>query len=888
MTRSITRPIVSPKQASRIVLVPNREILQRRIAEKFTGRPEGDVIPAPPVFMLSSWVEESAVTLRQLSGDEVPRTQDAIGGLLEWWRCDTEGAGEAFSLNAARQARSADRLLCQWQEGEGSQWVADSFFARRKHVRDSMEKGRMFSAEDWLIDLTQRLRATGDLPLALPEAVTLEGFVEFTPLERGLLEAMESRGVRVAHGASEEPTDDGAAEIVVTPLETPEDEWREAARWARQQSERGLDSVCVVVPAGVTSAGAESRRLRQAFKAAFPAGETDRRDDAGNGDYFIPSAERLSACRPVIDAFLLLRLAAGGPHAPQPFPALSQWLLSPHWADADKEREARARLELKLRHRGLYRLAPVDVVRLARAEKLADSLPSLFERVAAMEAPPSTSIRGSALHAALQHWGWPGPVRGRAIAQQVERLHGLLERIADLRLQNFDEAMRLLAAACEDILVPLGGGPLSPVQVLTPEVAAAGRFDALWLCHADDVSWPPPIAVNPFVPAGARHAIPRMNPEGQSDYYRTLTRMLCSAAPQVHISWSRDAGQGERSLSGLVADLPGLRTGDSGGTDGSVPQEAPLFDMVEDDVGVAFAGEGEIELAGGANFFNLQAACPLMAYARYRLRAEFPPMPGPMPDPAFRGIVLHRALRILYEGGGDPRGVPAAKGIAKAVEAVLSEPRIRARLTPTGLRAEEGRLRRALASWLQLDGSRDGFIVDALEAPQQLHLGRAVIQTRFDRLDRLDDGRVFLVDYKSGKAQKARSNKWLRDRIQEVQLPLYAVGYEAAGLGQVGGLALASVRPGDCGLVGISDHDASTAGDVDVAGKGRGKARQWRWVDLVNHWRAQAELLCEEILAGRADNRVYDRDALRYTDLSLILRHDDGFELNEEDEVHVG
>lgn len=873
MKPAISAPIVSPKQASRITLVPNREILQRRIAERLVDRVDGDVIVAPPVYMLSAWVEEIAVTLRQLAGDDVPRSQDAVGGLLEWTRPDAGGGGAAFSISAARQARSADRLLRQWQASDAPGWVAEGFFGWRQQVRAAMESAMVFSAEDWLSDLTQRLSGSDRLPLELPEAVLLEGFVEFTPLERTLFEALESRGVEVGkHSPSA-----GDSEVRVNGFETPQDEWRAAARWARDRFDSGLTSICVVVPAGMTLSGPESRRIRQAFCQAFDRNEPDLADEA-SCPFFIASAGRLSACRSVIDALLLVRLAVDGPEAPQPFPVLSQWLLSPYWADADVEHEARAQLEIRLRRRGLYRLSLNEVTRLARAEKLQDRVPALLERVRKLEGA-SSSESSATLHATLEHWGWPGAARGRAISAQAERLYGLLERIAALRPATVGKAIGLLKAACEDVVMPLGGGPLSPVQVLTPEIAVGGRFDALWLCQADDVNWPPPIAVNPYVPAWARRAIPRMNPEGLFGYYRNLTDMLCGVSPEVRISWSEDAGQGPRGPSGLVAELSGSADAVAQRAETPAVETRPALEAIEDGAGVAYPDGGEIELPGGADFFSLQAACPLMAYARYRLGAEFPPMPGPMPDSAFRGILLHRALRLLYEGEGDARGIPGANAIPKAVQAVLSDAYVRSRLTATGLRAEEGRLRRALASWLELDASRDGFAVEALECPQVLHVGRAVLHTRFDRLDRLDDGRVFLVDYKSGRVLPRKALKWLRERIQDVQLPLYAVGFELAGEGQVGGLALASVRPGDCALVGVSDHTASAGGDIRVVGEGRGAERNWQWGDLVRHWREQAMSLCEEILAGNAENRVHDEGVLRYTDLSLILRHDSGFEL---------
>lgn len=876
--------IASPKQASRIVLVPNREILQRRVAELLAAASDGAVEIAPPVFIFSEWVEDTAVRLRQLAGSEVPRTQDAVTGLMDWSRHGATSSGQAISWHAARQARAADRLLRHWLGDDASLRLEYNFYARRLGVREAMASSATFSAEDWLGDLAQRLARGDELPLVLPQTVTLDGFVELTPLEFRLLEALEARGIEVQRP---EPGVQGTKALLVG-YRTPEDEWNAAARWAKSRVDEGVESVCVVIPAKVTAPGAEARRLRQAFFRTFLTSVADRLDASVPCPFYIPSGGRLADCRSIKDAFALMRLAGEGADAPQGFPTISQWLLSPHWAASDAEGEARARLELRLRKHGLYRISLAEVVRVAGAEGLAEALPGLCECVGGLRTLPDSAAPSSRLHGALVHWGWPGPVCGEALALQTDRIHGLLERIHGLSLAAVGEALGLLKALSEDTVMPLGGGPFSRVQVLTPEVAAAGRFDAMWICHADDVNWPPPIAVNPYLPANARKIIPRTNPEGQFRYYRTLTEKLCAAAPEVLLSWSSDAGHGPRNPSGLVAELA-MENSDEISPLLAEERASPFrIEQVEDTAGLPFRDEGDVDLPGGADFFRLQAACPLMAYVRYRLGAEFAPMPGPMPDPAFRGVLLHRALRVLYEGGGDARGMPDAKNIPAAVKTVLSDRQVRARLTATGLRAEEGRLRRALASWLELDGSREGFTVEALEERHDLRFGRAVIRTRFDRLDRLDDGRVFLIDYKSGKWQKSRALKWVLDRIQEVQLPLYAVGFEAAGLGEPGGLALAAVRPGDCGFDGISDHEASAAGSIRIAGKSRGNVRNRRWSDLVDHWRAQVQMLSEEILAGRADNLVYDPDALRHGELSLVLRQEFGLIEPEEEGIDAG
>jgi hypothetical protein len=64
---------------------------------------------------------------------------------------------------------------------------------------------------------------------------------------------------------------------------------------------------------------------------------------------------------------------------------------------------------------------------------------------------------------------------------------------------------------------------------------------------------------------------------------------------------------------------------------------------------------------------------------------------------------------------------------------------------------------------------------------------------RLDRIDRLNDGSLLVIDYKSGDVSP---KSWELPRPDDVQLPLYA-GFALDGEKRLGGLVFAKVRPGD-------------------------------------------------------------------------------------------
>lgn len=853
-----------------MTLVPNREILQQVMAEHFLATPDGSVAPEPALFMFSSWVEQHAVRLRRLLGMPVPATLDALSGLLLWLdkAPPTAGSqGRGFTLNAARQAQSADRLLRQWHASKQLPWLEERFFAWRASVHARLDDELVFDAEDWISDLIDLLDTAETSQLNLPRSIETRGFAELTPLERRLFECLERHQVVVK---SFDNAND-AQWPATTAFESPEQEIQAAIRWAQQAHAAGARRIALVMPSSHTVSGRLSRLIRKQLADGFPA---SRAAESANAAYFIPGCRPLAAHGAFQDALALLELSLAGVNSRVDFPLISQWLLSPHWAGSSEEASARALLELRLRRHGMFRLSLTDILLFAKRHHMLDSLPLLAARIEQLQSLESPGNAGAQAWQYLHHWEWPGPASSAELSRVADRVSTMLEHLALLPdpLPGLDQdTLLLLQKMAEETMLGFGGGPLSPVQVLSPAVAAAGRFDAIWVCNLDESNWPPPITPNPLLPAASRSAIPRMNPDGQFAHYHALTRKLCAAAGEVHLSWSKDAGEGPRGRSGILQAAPANDAPDKA-PDPAVLQP-PELESINDTAGFAYDRSGPIRIPGGAGFFSRQAACPLWAYLAYRLGADFPAAPQPFADPMFRGILLHRALKALYSQADSGRGIPGSSAIVPAINEALGDSAVRARLTATGMTAERKRLQRILGDWLELDASRQGFTVKELETARRIELNGAEIKVQIDRIDQLDDGRWFLVDYKSSGAGGSRALKWLDARIQEVQLPLYAVLLDSVGKA-IGGVSLAAAGYGSkqVGFDGITDDATSKYRGIRQAGVDRGRVKSVDWDQLMAHWRKEIQALLEEILSGHAPNRVYDADAMRFSNLDLVLR----------------
>ncbi len=892
-----TYRISSIKHAQSLTLVPNRRLYDLQLAQAFRLAGDAQVLVAPALAVLSRWVEQTSTRIDLLQGRPVAATADhlrldqvwqqAVSARPEW-----ASAYECHTL--ARSARTAQRLLRHWCPAQERRREHPGFHDWHVAVQASLQRQQLFTAEDWLCHLRAQLDTSGELPLRLPAVVELSGFIEITRLEQSLLDALQRRGIHIidatggpgGSSASEDRVHGPGAHRLLHAFDSASEEFRAAAGWARECLRQGNQRIAVVV----NGLDALTSQLTPVFDRIIHPQESLSIALHGDSLYHLADGSPLAQHAVIDDALLLLRLSAQAAAARHPFADISRLLLSPYLAGWHVEGPARARFELKLRGQRIYYQSLRDVGRLLQQWNLQDQLPLLHGLLATAQPIAGGADIGTALLHHLLDWGWPGAVaRGTLLAGQVRQFADLLERLRQVDAGPVQQAIATLSRWCRDTHLTERGGPLSPIQLLSPEDAVGQSFDAAWVMNVHDGNWPGPAASNPFLPHDMVRHMPRATPEGELDFTRKVQRQLDLLAPEVHYSWSRADDDVPRLASPLLAAVAAVAPGarplphwpvlmQSAGAAAAYPggyAGHPWLQPLDDTQGLPLqAGEGA-HLPGGSAMVRSQSACPLMAYLLYRLQLRFEPMPGPFADYAYRGKLLHEALYQLFrEHAGQP-GLPASDGIAAAVDRGLRRHQAQQRLAPAALRAEQQRLQRLLQQWLVFERPRQGFVVVALEQEHRAVVQGLALDFRIDRIDRLDDGRQLIIDYKSGAVDVAG---WLRPRLGEPQLPLYAVLLDLQQPGAVGGLALASVRSGDCRLAGVVDDPPAAwqtlyASDNRRSAFGRAFAG---WEELFEHWKTGIGALLKEIAAGHAANCLYDREGLRYAGVDAVLRRGEG------------
>jgi ATP-dependent helicase/nuclease subunit B len=186
-------------------------------------------------------------------------------------------------------------------------------------------------------------------------------------------------------------------------------------------------------------------------------------------------------------------------------------------------------------------------------------------------------------------------------------------------------------------------------------------------------------------------------------------------------------------------------------------------------------------------------------------------------------------------------------GHVQAVIANKTPARIREDMPAQYLELEATRLTRLVSEWLAYERTRVAFEVAATEIGKTREIGGLRLDLRLDRLDRLTDGSLLVIDYKTGNVSRTA---WESDRPEDVQLPVYAgFGIDAGDV--PGGLVFAKVRPGEMCFAG-KVGDANATLDASLKGSSALVKEPLEAEDLIA-WRETIERLAHEFLSGRAD-----------------------------------
>jgi len=844
--------------------------LARRYADARLALGES-VWETPDILPLGAWLSRCHKQLSE-TGHSDRRLLTPHQNLIAWERQVRKSPAGADLLRpdaAAALAAEAWERLCAWNLGldslDGAAGEESRAFLQwaRAFLRDCRTHAWL-DAPQLPAVISEALRS-GALPP--PSGMMFAGFETPTPALEKLALDLDAAGCKVHHYQPAASDGNGCR----IRFQDANRELSAAASWAAGRlAVKPEARLAIVVPDLGERRGEIARMLDNLLHpeaALLPNEPAARQYDLSLGPPLLET--------PLVnDALLALRLIIHG----LDFADLSVLLRSPFFGGGESDYLAHCALEATFRDWPERR---VQAHGLQRAAK--EPCPALARRLERAERalktrPASPATWSSRFRDALSAVGWPGD-RGLDSHeyQQAQRFRDLVDELPSLEtvtpMMDAHLALGSLAAMARRTTFQPAGNPAPAIQVMGLLEADGQTFDGLWISGLSDQQYPPAAEPHPLlpIPLQRRHGMPRASAERELAFAERLLSRLLGAAPEVIVSWPHSDGDRELLPTPLIQMLPEAPF-DALGT----PWLEPVADswlgaqplaVTKDDRGDPLPEDSRVR--GGTRLLLDQADCPFRAYAHHRLHAAGFDDPAPGPSPQTRGNLIHAALEAFWRTVGSRDAMlgcdapTLGRHIEGAVEHALEQAGRDLRGESRNL--ERQRLCRRLAAWLELERQRAPFTVIATEERREVSIGALSISTLADRVDRLDDGRLVVIDYKSG---GARRNGWFGERLFEPQLPLYATSRDDA---PVAAVSFASLRPDDLRFIGTAEEDGLLPGVKAVDGD-RQRGDITDWPELLEHWQRQLRDLAAEIESGFASVSPQRADACTWCDLDDLCR----------------
>lgn len=774
-------------------------VIARQIVERMASSGQRSW-QRPAVLTVQAWLTNLWTRRRGLESDP-PLMLSAAQEIAVWQEIIERDNLSLIEIGrTAREVRAASIKCAEYRVSFSDQRWAQDHDAER-FLRWHADFQRLCEQRHWITSAGawRLLPAWLGAEDRAGESLILAGFMNRTPALQAGVRAWQSRGGQ-AHWDDLPPSDPTARSIRRVPCTSAEEELEGAARWARSLTESGATSIGVVVPELDGQAGKVARVLDDVFYPAHLLSGLER-DAAPGGVFQISSASRLDEHPLIASALLLLETASEEMRVAD----AGTFLRSQYWKGAAQERHTRARADLRLRKARGLRVSLEAVERACTAAPVAHRF---WKEL-------GWFLRRSPASAEFPYWakfitellsltGWPGedlPARDQPALDAWQDAVGTL---ASLGAVSGLVTRPKAEAALRGILRSRAlrrGSVNSPVQILDAYEAEGIQFDHLWVTGLSADAWRPPSSRVSFVPVSLLRdaGMPGTSFGGRREEMRLAIERLLGSALDIVASYTGIPSWCLESMEERIAD-PQPPWGHRADWQAK-PPAPPSWDqprwksalfapaMMDQLVDSVAPHPKSTRPGGGSSLIKFQSLCPFRAFAQIRLAAP------EMPDGTFgfspmdRGTFLHDVLAEVWRRLGSQVQLKnlSAEELQRLVEEAI-QLRLESEDQDSDFdrelnRAERARLQHLVIEWLAFEMQRlVPFEVMQVEEKRAFDLDGINLDLRMDRIDRLPNGKLLLIDYKSGQQQKLEH--LCGERPAEPQMLVYAaaLGEEVEGV----------------------------------------------------------------------------------------------------------
>jgi ATP-dependent helicase/nuclease subunit B len=701
--------------------------------------------------------------------------------------------------------------------------------------------------------------------LTLPQQLIFTGFTEYTPQQQFLFSICASLNIKITHTSPSIPSEKHLLQRLGLPDE--EAEIYSMARWAKslyQQSNHYR--IGCIVPHLEKSRD----KILHTFATVFSDEHTLTLDPT-TLPFNLSAGKSLTSYSIIHSALLLLNLFT------QSFTKedIQHLLHSPFLGDAENERIKRAHFDNYCRKKNitcdfnhLEKLCPKLAKRIADLRNYQSTLNELY----------TLSQWTTIFVDQLTILGWPGERSVNSQEYQViQRWLALLNEYQScdflLQRQTYHQALHYLNRVATKTIFQIQS-PEAPIQILGLLEAAEIPFDYLWLMGLNDATWPPAAKPNPFIPQRLQKTLnmPHASAERELIYSKQLTQQLKNSSPYCIFSYPLKNADNELRPSALITHIKEISYEELILSSLTLPAnilfQSKDLEFLQDEQALPIMQNEKIR--GGTTLLKLQAACPFRAFAEMRLHAqpEEPQRLGLRPQD--RGSIVHKALERIWHTlqnshqltQMDPPELLSLiqKCATDAIETITHKKTNETRY----LSLELQRLKTLLLDWLHQEKQRSPFKVIAQEQEYQTTIGNIPLTIRIDRIDELEDGSHFIIDYKTGKNNHIKH--WFSQRPEEPQLPLYCLVNPDSTVG----IAFAEIHPDQLSFKGISKKEMDISAIIPISKVEY--ANQRTWEDQQQEWQKDLNTLSNDFYQGNAAVNPKQQESCQYCQLQPLCR----------------
>lgn len=853
---------------------------------------------APSVYPLQEWLNqltEHAILCGTIAAAQAPLgvlspTQEALLWEQAIQHClKRHEASALFNTNGlASAAIEANRYLIEWNISldmdTASEETRQFMQWRQQFQQLCKQSGYLESVRYQAWQLAQLQQH--DLPS--PSHIRLAGFDRINPHLQALIDTLRARGVTVEAFESGIP----ATDIKRMAFAEAMDECRAAVHWAQQQlTANPAARLAIVVP--------ELDSLRETLANLL--------DDVFHPEALHPAQAEIPRCYEfslglplsrwplVTTALSLLRLA----FQQQPFtqPELSALLGDIYWSQAHREADARATLDADMRRQLPLQVTAASFSRFIERKQQdihpvlcpalhadINALLTLAKQLPRKQLPSAWVI---SINQLLDATHWPGE---RSLSsheyqcqQSFQRVLGQLAAL-DAWLGSIDamSALHRLSQLCQAQI-------FQPQTVRTPNITLMGMLEAsahvlddLWVMGMNDHVWPPLSRTNALIPAELQRqaGTPNASSEVQIAFASQIHQRLLRSAHSVIFSHAEKEGDRLLRISPLIQNIAETT---------ATPEASTLAETLArhshrdwqwlEDHQAPPVQDGE-HISGGTGLLRAQALCPAWAFYQYRLKARKLETPHNGLDAMQRGDLIHRVMAEFWSrqpsldwATVQPETLQGqlqaiASEVMAAFNREFSQP-----FSEVFCQLESERLVKLALTWLwEVERERpQAFAVTMTEKEFKPMIEGIQVKLVIDRVDTLADGRLVVIDYKTGSAPDYKN--WASDKITEPQLPIYAAFVLQDA--DIAAVCFGKLRLTDGGFAGVAaeddivpgirafNHERNTLFDRELFPD---------WPSILQHWHSQITRTAQALKAGAAAVVFESEQDLAYCDVLPLLR----------------